>query len=151
MGEALISRTSKDSEIDQSEGEWTPDISCYTTDGSEAVNPTYTTNNAYGYYRCFGDFVYLTFKGSWHVTNVGTGYARVVGLPFEAAGDSTKRMYSLSCIVCYGLSRQAGNAVIKGGTSDIKFYTGSGEVTQSWYLDDETAIGYSGWYIKKPS
>ena len=68
---------------DYEEGIWYPVLKASTT------NPTYTANNAVGYYVKIGNMVYVTWYSSvLNITNSGSGGAQIGNLPFTAASAS---------------------------------------------------------------
>ena len=75
-GGAVTSKTLDDYE----EGIWYPVLKAAST------NPTYTANNAVGYYVKIGNMVYVTWYSSvLNITNSGSGGAQIGNLPFTAA------------------------------------------------------------------
>ena len=78
-GGAVTSKTLDDYE----EGIWYPVLKASTT------NPTYTANNAVGYYVKIGNMVFVTWYSSvLNITNSGSGGAQIGNLPFTAASAS---------------------------------------------------------------
>lgn len=67
--------------------------------GTTATNPTYTTTYSYGYYKRIDNICFITFAIRAEISNAGTGYATLSGLPFTAmdnAGDQALAVQDIS-------------------------------------------------------
>ena len=77
------------------EGTWTPML--YTVNsGAAAVQPTYTVKRASGTYYRIGDLVYVNCDSVFIVTDGGTGWANIKGLPFVSK-DNASMAVSEAC------------------------------------------------------
>lgn len=72
------------------EGNWTPTLMNIPLDEkTPAVQPTYTTERAFGQYFVIDNLVYVNCDAKFIVTNEGSGYASITGLPFEPRDDAS--------------------------------------------------------------
>ena len=121
-------------------GTWTPKL--ISSDGGM----TYTTSYNYSYYYRIGKLVYITFYMKVNVTAVGSGYARVQGLPFAPMSSGR-----------YGLARMqfarttsdtVGGAVahVDSSLGMIRLQSESGLAALTW-KEGDTWIGFAGCYI----
>lgn len=121
-------------------GTWTPKL--ISSDGGM----TYTTSYNYSYYYRIGKLVYITFYMKVNVTAVGSGYARVQGLPFAPMGSGR-----------YGLARMqfarttsdtVGGAVahVDSSLGMIRLQSENGLAALTW-KEGDTWIGFAGCYI----
>ena len=81
-------KTETDSAIataNQKTGTWTPILVNYTDDmhPNVVVDPTYTVDYSNAHYLKMGKLVHISFRIKVIVTDIGTGYACVAGLPFN--------------------------------------------------------------------
>lgn len=124
-----------------SSGPWEP-----TFGSRDGVDPTYKEYYKYGVYYVIGKLVHISFQCKIEVTNAGTGYACINGLPFKSIVSGSGGQ-GLSIIKVEGLLRQGGSAYIPDNSNQIFMRTLSGDVEQSW--DIGTAVlSYSGCYVK---
>ena len=107
---------------------------------------TYTTSYNYSYYYRIGKLVYITFYMKVNVTAVGSGYARVQGLPFTPMSSGR-----------YGLARMqfarttsdtVGGAVahVDSSLGMIRLQSENGLAALTW-KEGDTWIGFAGCYI----
>ena len=106
-------------------GTWTPKL--ISSDGGM----TYTTSYNYSYYYRIGKLVYITFYMKVNVTAVGSGYARVQGLPFTPMSSDT-----------------VGGAVahVDSSLGMIRLQSENGLAALTW-KEGDTWIGFAGCYI----
>ena len=69
----------------QKAGTWTPILVNYTDDmhPNVVVDPTYTVDYSNAHYLKMGKLVHISFRIKVIITDIGTGYACVAGLPFN--------------------------------------------------------------------
>ena len=129
-------------------GTWTPVLQCYTD--TSYTNPTYTTNYSYAKYRMIGDLVYITCHCKYNITNAGSGYVRIGGLPFTATNGCDGQGFALR--ECYGAIQEGGTGVGSTGAIDdnstkIIVRESSGSL-QRQFTTGSLWIGFSGVYLK---
>lgn len=148
-------------ETEVEEGLWTPMLYTVNTDATAAVQPTYTVKRADGIYYRIGDLVYISCDSVFVVTDGGTGWATIKGLPFVSR-DSASMAVSEACGgLTYG---ESFNYVSHGDSSTIlldKGYTfasirsGNGIVSSRFksgydasgaYYENQLWIKFSGVY-----
>ena len=124
-------------------GSWTPTLSA-----REGNKPTYSILYNFARYYRVNNLVYISFHLKANITNKGSGYACINGLPFSAGGSLegqglalremygaiTNQNYSESCFVL-------------DGSSSIYLQTFGGAYAAAWQTGD-VWIGFSGCYIK---
>lgn len=140
MGANSISGALNNLGIPIESGSWTPILSA--RDGSA---PTYSVNYLSSAYLRINNLVYISFHGKFHISNTGTGYATVNGLPYIAANNTGKQAFSNSEV--FGLASQAAVGYTDNLRSDIIVQNITGETAVRWAVGD-VWIGYSGCYLK---
>lgn len=124
-----------------SSGTWTPTLA-----SRSGTNPTYTVYYRYARYYRINNLVYITFHLKVNITNAGTDYACIRGLPFATTNNMDGQ--GLALRECFGgLDHNPGSAFIPDSSSIIYLQTVGGEGSQQWRTGD-TWIGFSGCYIK---
>ena len=125
-------------------GSWTPTVS-----SSGSTEPTVSYGYRYGVYYRIGNLVFIAFHVSMDISDVGSNYACIKGLPYVCAWGSDK--YGLSLIEEYNAT-QSGDGdprgVIMQATTRIDLRGHSGAVANTWVTGSGQYIGYSGCYIK---
>lgn len=124
-----------------SSGSWSPYLG-----SRDGVDPSYTEYYKYGMYYTIGSMVYISFRCKMEITNPGTGYACIKGLPFKSISSGVGGQ-GLSIIEVEGVNRQGGVGFIPDDSTQIFMRTMSGDVEQSW-VTGTAIIGYSGCYMK---
>ena len=87
------------------------------SDGGSATNPTYTTTYRYGYYKRIDNICFITFAIRAEITNAGTGYATLGGLPYTAmdnAGDQALAVQDISGAL---IDPEDGTSTLKQGVN----------------------------------
>ena len=124
-----------------SSGTWTPTLSA-----RDGTAPTYTLGYRYARYYRINNLVYITFHLKAKITNAGSGYAAIKGLPFTAVdgadGQSFTVRESLGAISSYPAS-----AHLSDSTATINIQSSGGDMALQWKTGD-LWIGFSGCYIK---
>ena len=124
-----------------SSGSWTPTIA-----SRNGTNPTYSVYYKYARYYRINNLVYITFHMKVNISNQGTDYACVKGLPFTASNNMTSQ--SLALHECYGgIDQRPATANICDSSSIIYLQNSSGECALQWRTGD-TWVGFSGCYMK---
>lgn len=124
-----------------SSGSWTPTIA-----SRNGTNPTYSVYYKYARYYRINNLVYVTFHMKVNISNQGTDYACVKGLPFTASNNMNSQ--SLALHECYGgIDQRPATANICDSSSIIYLQNSSGECALPWRTGD-TWVGFSGCYMK---
>lgn len=128
-------------------GSWTPVLQCV---GDNAVNPTYTTYYSYAKYKNIDDLVYITCHCKYEITNAGSGYARIGGLPFTASNGCDGQGFALR--ECYGAmvdvsTEEGSTGSIDDSSTKIVVRDASGSL-QRQFTTGTLWIGFSGVYLK---
>lgn len=115
------------------EGIWTPTFIC-----PDGTDPTYTFESTNSYYYRIGQLIYITFYIHVNITDAGSGYAYIGGLPFAGHSNidgqgftaNVKGPFSLSTIfrITQGQNTMAMRINSNNYQSWIKgdFYLGGG-------------------------
>jgi len=125
-------------------GSWTPSVA---STGSTA--PSLSYGYRHGVYYRIGDLVYIACHINMTITNAGSDYACIKGLPYTCRSGTDK--YGLSLVEEYhavvdGASDPRGYVV--QNTTQIHLRGHSGAVAINWKVDSGQYIGYAGCYIK---
>lgn len=124
-----------------SSGTWTPTLSA-----RDGTAPTYTLGYRYARYYRINNLVYITFHLKAKITNAGSGYAAIKGLPFTAVDGADGQGFtvreSLGAISSYPAS-----AHLSDSTATINIQSSGGDMALQWKTGD-LWIGFSGCYIK---
>ena len=123
-------------------GNWTPSIN--------AAGVSYS--NRVGFYYRIDIMIYIFCYITMNITNAGSEYARVDGLPFAAntgmkAGFNLIDTGNLNMIPDSGSTPHARFANSWGGAG-INIYTADGSTAQRWSNGDGKYLVFSGWYVK---
>ena len=146
------------------EGNWTPTLlNIPLTGETSAVQPTYTTEYAYCHYFAIDNLVYVHCNAKFIMTNEGSGYACINGLPFvslDKASFSVGEVYG--CIEggdgngyagnnesrCIGASSNNSYAQIFSGSGAAAIRFKSGYDVGGFY-ENCLWIRFSGSYIRR--
>ena len=124
-----------------SSGTWTPTLA-----SRNGTNPTYSVYYKYARYYRINNLVYITFHMKVNISNQGTDYACVKGLPFIASNNMNSQ--SLALHECYGgIDQRPATANICDSSPIIYLQNSSGECALQWRTGD-TWVGFSGCYMK---
>lgn len=126
------------------EGYWTPEIR-----SRSGTNPIHTVQYRYAYYKQFNNLCYVSFHGKWNITNAGTDYACITGLPYISAGNMNGQ--SLAFHEMYGAinTNPTKCGVIPDNSSRIDLQGENGSLAAQWQTGD-VWVGFSGVYLIKP-
>lgn len=123
-------------------GNWTPSINATSVNYSNRV----------GYYERIGNIIYIFCYMVLSITNAGSDYAKVSGLPFAAnsglkIGFNLVDSGGLSMIPASGSTTHPRIINSWGGTS-VNIYTADGSTAQKWSTGSGKYLVFSGWYVK---
>ncbi len=125
-------------------GYWTPDIG-----SSGEAAPAVSYGYRYGVYYRVGDLVFVSCHINMSISNVGSDYACIKGLPYVCAAGCDK--YGLSLVEDFNAT-STGDGDPRGfviqGINQIYLRGHSGAVATRWKTGSGQYIGYSGCYIK---
>lgn len=84
--------------INQKLGTWSPTLVNYTDSAhpNVVVDPTYSVVYSNAYYLKMGKLVYISFRIKVEITDIGTGYACVAGLPFNPDQNMIGQSFCIS-------------------------------------------------------
>lgn len=125
-------------------GTWTPEIRSI-----NGINPSHTVQYRYARWLRINDLCYVTFFGKWDITNSGTDYACVTGLPFPAADNVCGQALALHQV--YGAINQnpTRTGVIPDSSSRIDLLGENGAFSAQWQTGT-VWVGFSGVYLCQP-
>ena len=113
-----------------SSGSWTPTLA-----SGKGTNPTYSVYYKYERYYRINNLVYITFHMKVNISNQGTDYACVKGLPFTASNNMNSQ--SLALHECYGgIDQRPATANICDSGPIIYLQNSSGECALQWRTGD---------------
>lgn len=123
-------------------GNWTPSINAKSVSYSNRV----------GYYERIGNIIYIFCYMLLSITNAGSDYAKVSGLPF-AANSSLKIGFNLIDSGGLGMIPDSGSTthariVNCWGGTNVNIYTADGSTAQKWSTGSGKYLVFSGWYVK---
>ena len=125
-------------------GSWTPTIG---SSGSQA--PTVSYGYRYGVYYRIGNLVFIACHIKMSISNAGSNYACIKGLPYTCSAGCDK--YGLSLVEEYNATK-IGDGDPRGfvvqGLNEIYLRGHSGATATIWDTGIGQYIGYSGCYIK---
>lgn len=137
---AIEARQNLGIDISQTVGSWEPKLS------SDGISPTYTTEYKVGKYYKINNLVYITFHIKGKITNAGTGYAQITGLPFTSQPNMSNQ--ALALIESRdGLIGQLPNLYVQDNSKTISIRKVGGTVANQWQVKDTFWLGASGCYI----
>lgn len=127
-------------------GTWEPILSA--TDGTP---PTYEKRHCTAKYVYQDIFCYVSFHGKWNITNSGSGYACITGLPYKAGSYDGQ---ALALHELYGAidRNPTRTGVVMDGTDRISLMGENGAYSCHWQIQDDPNIrgqvwiGFSGVY-----
>lgn len=89
------------------------------SDGGSATNPTYTTTYRYGHYKRIDNICFITFAIRAEITNAGTGYATLGGLPYTAMDDVGDQALAVQDISGALIDPEDGTSTLKQGVQAV--------------------------------
>lgn len=137
---AIEARQNLGIDISQTVGSWEPKLS------SDGTAPTYTTEYNVGKYYKINNLVYITFHIKGKITNAGTGYAQITGLPFTSQPNMSNQALSLIEFQG-GLTQQLTNLYVQDNSKTISIRKSGGSAANQWKVENEFWLGASGCYI----
>lgn len=136
---AIEARQNLGINISQTVGSWTPKLS------SDKISPTYTTEYNVGKYYKINNLVYITFHIKGKITNAGTGYAKITGLPFTSHPNMNNQALALMEHLG-GLTGQLPNFYVQDNSKTISIRKSGGTAANQWKAETFW-LGASGCYI----
>lgn len=125
--------------ISQAVGSWEPKLS------SDGTAPTYTTEYKVGKYYKINNLVYITFHIKGKITNAGTGYAQITGLPFTSQPNMNNQALALMEHLG-GLAGQLPILYVQDNSKTISIRKAGGSAANQWKAETFW-LGASGCYI----
>ena len=137
---AIEARQNLGIDISQTVGSWEPKLS------SDGTAPKYTTEYNVGKYYKINNLVYITFHIKGKITNAGTEYAQITGLPFTSQSNMFDQ--ALALIESQGgLTQPLPNFYVQDNSKTISIRKSGGTVANQWKVENEFWLGASGCYI----
>lgn len=124
-------------------GVWTPQLS---SNGGTA--PTYTTYYCNAMYHRIGHIVFVSMHGKFKITNAGSGYAIIKGLPFTLKTDDSSIKYGFATAMSSGAISGRPNGVLidnSKGFTTINLQSADISAAQT-YMTGDLWLGLSTWY-----
>ena len=119
-------------------GSWTPSIN--------ASGVSY--NSRIGYYERIGSMIFVFCYLVFNITNAGSDYAQVKGLPFTAFGELKIGFNLVDSANCNtGNTAHIRIANHWGGTS-VNVCNADGGTKLKWNTGNDKYLVFSGWYVK---
>ena len=146
--DGVVCEATPGTDYDKAEiGTWTPVLQGYS-----GTAPTVSYSSRYGDYMKIGNMVWFRCGINATISNAGTGYATVSGLPFAAYPMAKNRAnYAVTVGECYGL---LSGATSTAGTTSTVFasinaivLSGADGNTMRKWAADWGSIALSGFYI----
>lgn len=118
----------------ESFGNWQPTLSSRPANpGETSTAPTVTYGTRWGHYYKLGQMVYVTGRISFNITNKGTGYATISGLPFTASD------------AIFALAKGESYNAVETDTSNPTFYVAGN--TSVVYIQNQPGAGANTWKL----
>jgi hypothetical protein len=123
------------------DGVWAPNIA-----SRSGTDPTFTKQYGDGKYKRINNLCFVTFYGKWSITNAGTDYACVTGLPFLSISGVSGQ--SLALHELYGAINRnpTRTGIIPDNSMVINLQGEDGSYACQWQTGD-VWIGFSGVYL----
>ena len=146
--DGVVCEATPGTDYDKAEiGTWTPVLQGYS-----GTTPTVSYSSRYGDYMKIGNMVWFRCGINATISNAGTGYAAVSGLPFAAYPMAKNRAnYAVTVGECYGLlsgatSTAGTTSTIFASINAIVLSEADGNTMRKWAVD-WGSIALSGFYI----
>lgn len=128
------------------EGTWTPVLTCK----SGGTAPTYTKGNWVGRYYRTGNMVYIQASLRATITDAGSGYAAISGLPYASLLSEEWSYVGIVLNECYsiisGASGTVGRTACVKKTEDLIWIQGADGAAGMTWVAASGGISFSGWY-----
>ncbi|MGN1044319.1 MAG: DUF859 family phage minor structural protein [Acutalibacteraceae bacterium] len=125
------------------EGSWNPELS-----SRSGKNPAYSALYRHAHYKRFNNLCYVSFHGKWNITNAGTDYACVTGLPYVSNGGMNGQSLALHEMFGAISTNPTRCGVIPDNSSRIDLQGEHGSLSAQWQTGD-VWVGFSGVYLIK--
>ena len=146
--DGVVCEATPGTDYDKAEiGTWTPVLQGYS-----GTAPTVSYSSRYGDYMKIGNMVWFRCGINATISNAGTGYATVSGLPFAAYPMAKNRAnYAVTVGECYGLlsgatSTAGTTSTVFASINAIVLSEADGNTMRKWAVD-WGSIALSGFYI----
>lgn len=121
-------------------GIWSPQLSA-----RDGISPTYTNEHLTAKYKLKDDICYISFFGKWNITNSGSGYACITGLPYPAG---TYGGQALALNQLYGaINQNPTRAGIVADNTDRIDLNGENGAFHCHWQTGAVWVGFSGFYF----
>ncbi len=128
-------------QITFNEGSWTPVVR-----SRGGTNPTSTVQYRYARYKRFNNLCYVTFHGKWNISNAGTDYACITGLPYTSAGGLSGQSLALHEMFGTITTNPTRAGIIPDSSTRIDLQGENGAYSSQWQTGD-VWVGFSGFYL----
>ena len=145
--DAVVAATAGTDYIKPEYGTWIPKISSYS-----GTTPTVSYSSRYGDYARYGRLVFIRCGIKASISNAGTGYALITGLPFATYPVVTNRgNYAVTVGECWGICSGASSTVGTTSTvyvdlNGIALSSADGMELRQWKTTSGGGITLSGFY-----
>lgn len=146
--DGVVCEATPGTDYDKAEiGTWTPVLQGYS-----GTAPTVSYSSRYGDYMKIGNMVWFRCGINATISNAGTGYATISGLPFAAYPMAKNRAnYAVTVGECYGLlsgatSTAGTTSTVFASINAIVLSEADGNTMRKWAAD-WGSIALSGFYI----
>ena len=123
------------------EGAWTPNIG-----SKDGANPTYAIQYRYARYKRFNNLCYVSFHGKWTISNAGSDYACITGLPYASASGLNGQSLAIHEMFGAITTNPTRTGVIPDNSTRIDLQGENGAFASQWHTGD-VWVGFSGFYL----
>ena len=128
-------------QITFNEGSWTPNIS-----SRGGTNPSHNVQYRYARYKRINNLCYVTFHGKWSISNAGTDYACITGLPYKSASGLNGQSLALHEMFGAITTNPTRAGIIPDNSTRIDLQGENGAYSSQWQTGD-VWVGFSGFYL----
>ena len=128
-------------QITFNEGSWVPNIS-----SRGGVSPTSTIQYRYARYKRINNLCYVTFHGKWSISNAGTDYACITGLPYASTGGVNGQSLAIHEMFGAITTNPTRAGIIPDNSTRIDLQGENGAYSSQWQTGD-VWVGFSGFYL----
>lgn len=123
------------------EGSWTPNVR-----SRGGTNPTSSVQYRYAKYKRINNLCYVTFHGKWNISNAGTDYACITGLPYTSASGVNGQSLALHEMFGAITNNATRVGIIPDNSTRIDLNGENGAYASQWQTGD-VWVGFSGFYL----
>ena len=128
-------------QITFNEGSWTPNIS-----SRGGTNPSHNVQYRYARYKRINNLCYVTFHGKWSISNAGTDYACITGLPYKSVSGLNGQSLALHEMFGAITTNPTRAGIIPDNSTRIDLQGENGAYSSQWQTGD-VWVGFSGFYL----